>query len=520
MSRVKPVVLLVLDGWGQRDEPEDNAIAQADTPVWDALVRERPTTKIATSGESVGLPDDQMGNSEVGHMNLGAGRIVYQEFTRITKAIEEGEFERNEALRNAVEAARERGGAVHVLGLLSPGGVHSHEDHLMAMVRLAADRGAGRVYVHAFLDGRDTPPRSAADSVNRMQALLKEAGMGRVATLCGRYFAMDRDQRWDRTERAWDALVRGHAPHRAGSAREALAAAYERDETDEFVAPTLVAPGDEEPAKVSDGDAVVFMNFRADRARQLTRAFIEPDFDGFDVSDRPDLAAFVTLTRYDKDFDCPVAFPPATLDNLFGEVVAARGLSQLRLAETEKYAHVTYFFNGGREQPFAGEERVLIPSPKVATYDLQPEMSAPEVTDALVDAIQGGQYDVIVCNYANPDMVGHTGVFDAAVRAVECVDQCLGRIVEAVDGAGGAMLITADHGNVEKMRDPTTGQAHTAHTTDPVPLVYVGPGAVALADGGALRDVAPTLLELLEIPVPAEMTGRSLLKQEANAAQA
>ncbi len=515
----KPVVLMVLDGWGERESPEDNAIAAADTPVWDGLLARHPHTRIATCGEAVGLPEGQMGNSEVGHMNLGAGRIVYQEFTRISKAIEDGEFAGNEILTGAVDAARETDGAVHILGLLSPGGVHSHEDHIAAMARLALERGARAVYVHAFLDGRDTPPKSASDSIKRLGELLADSGRGRIASLCGRYYAMDRDERWERTSRAWNALVRGEAPHRAGDAETALAQAYERDEADEFVEPTLVTPEGSGPALIQDGDAVVFMNFRADRARQLTRCFIEEAFDGFDLGRRPELAAFVTLTRYDKQFDCPVAFPPQSFDNVLGEVLAERGLKQLRLAETEKYAHVTYFFNGGREKPFDGEDRKLIPSPKVATYDLQPEMSAGEVTDTLVNAIGGGRYDVIVCNYANPDMVGHTGDFDAAVRAVEFVDQCLGRAVEAVEAAGGALLVTADHGNVEKMRDPQTGQAHTAHTNGPVPLVYVGPPGMSLADGGALRDIAPTMLELLGIPLPDEMTGRSLLRADADASR-
>ena len=516
----KPVVLMVLDGWGERQSPEDNAIAAAATPAWDRLMATCPHTRIATSGEAVGLPEGQMGNSEVGHMNLGAGRIVYQEFTRISKAIESGDFARNDKLVGAVDAAKARDGAVHVMGLLSPGGVHSHEDHIEAMVRLALERGAERLYVHAFLDGRDTPPKSARESIERLQGLLTDSGRGRIASLGGRYYAMDRDQRWERTRRAWDALVNGEASHDAANALAGLDAAYERGETDEFVEPTLVVPEGGEPAVIRDGDAVVFMNFRADRARQLTRCFTEADFDGFDRGQRPELAAFVTLTQYDANFDCPVAFPPETFENLFGEILAREGRRQLRLAETEKYAHVTYFFNGGREQPFDGEDRELIPSPRVATYDLKPEMSAKEVTDELVGAIGDGEYDVIVCNYANPDMVGHTGVFEAAVRAVEFVDECLDRVVKAIQDADGALLVTADHGNVEKMRDPDTGQAHTAHTSDPVPLVYVGPGAVSLADGGALRDVAPTMLDLLGIPVPEAMTGRSLLRAEAKSARA
>lgn len=512
--QAKPIVLMVLDGWGCREPTPDNAISQARTPVWDHLWADYPHTLINTSGQAVGLPDSQMGNSEVGHMNLGAGRIIYQEFTRISKAIDDGSFFANDVLCQAVDRAIGAAGAVHVMGLLSPGGVHSHERHLFATVELAVRRGAERVYVHAFLDGRDTPPRSAQASLERLQNKLDELGRSRIASLVGRYYAMDRDQRWDRTAAAYRLIAAGQAEYQAADALSGLQQAYARDESDEFVKPTAIVPAGETPIGVADGDSIIFVNFRADRARQLSRAFTEDDFDGFERGSRPQLSAFVCMTQYQKSIPAPVAFPPQELHNSLGEVLAAHGLKQLRLAETEKYAHVTFFFNGGRETVFPGEERILVPSPKVATYDQQPEMSAPEVTDKLVAAIKGGVFDVIICNYANADMVGHTGIFAAALKAVEAIDQCLGRIYQALQEVGGELLITADHGNIEQMRDDSTGQAHTAHTTNPVPLIYVGrPGK--LAAGGALCDIAPTLLTLLELPQPAEMTGRSLLQLTA-----
>ena len=505
LPRPAPVVLLILDGWGHREDPTDNALAQADLPNWRALVASSPHTLIHTEGHHVGLPDGQMGNSEVGHMNLGAGRIVYQDLTRIDAAIESGEFAANPALAGACAAARE--GTLHVMGLLSPGGVHSHETHLFALLRLAATLGVPRVAVHAFLDGRDTPPRSAAPSLAALQALCDELGNARIASVSGRYFAMDRDKRWDRVEAAWKAMVEADSARRAATAADALEAAYARGENDEFVQPTVVGDG----ARFADGDAAIFMNFRADRARQLAAAFVQPGFDGF-AARRPVLSRFVCLAEYDAKLPAEVAYPPDDLANTLGEVLAGHGLSQLRIAETEKYAHVTFFFSGGREALYPGEDRVLIPSPQVATYDLQPEMSCPELTDKLVAAIRGHAHDVVICNIANPDMVGHTGVMAAAIQAAEAVDTAIGRIVAAVEEAGGALLVTADHGNLEMMRDPATGQPHTAHTTGPVPLVYVGTRADArLREGGALRDVAPTLLDLLGIEVPAEMTGRSLL---------
>lgn len=514
MSQTKrtPHVLIILDGFGHREETESNAIANASTPVWDKLWSKYPHTLISGSGLDVGLPKGQMGNSEVGHMNLGAGRIVYQDFTRVTKDIEDGGFFDNQALTQAVDKANSQDGAVHIMGLLSPGGVHSHEDHLMAMAELAAKRGAKQIFVHGFLDGRDMPPKSAQASIEKMQAKLEQLGVGRIASLCGRYFAMDRDNRWDRVEKAYNLIALGEAEFTSNNPVDALLAAYERDETDEFVQPTVIAAEGEQAAVLSEKDSLVFMNFRADRARELTRAIVEKDFDGFQRKAHITLADFVSLTQYAADIPCDSAYPPETLKNVLGDYLSQNDKTQLRIAETEKYAHVTFFFSGGREDTFPGEQRILIKSPDVATYDLKPEMSAIEVTDKLVEAINGGDYDAIICNYANGDMVGHTGVYDAAVKAVETLDQCLGRLVEAVEAVGGKMLITADHGNCEQMEDPKSGQAHTAHTTDPVPLVYVGPGNPSLqSDGGKLSDVAPTLLKLMEMPQPEEMTGHALL---------
>ena len=507
----RPVVLLILDGFGARADAPDNAITRARMPHWNALLARHAHGTIDASEMHVGLPDGQMGNSEVGHLNMGAGRVVYQDLTRIDHAIATGEFASNEVLRDALGRARDARRAVHVLGLLSPGGVHSHEKHVAAMVDLAAASGVSRVRVHAFLDGRDTPPKSATPSIAFMDGVCARHPGARIATVTGRYYAMDRDQRWERVQPAYETLVDGHAPFRAPSAPAALEAAYQRGETDEFVKPTAVLDADGGAATMDDGDVVVFMNFRADRARQITRALTDPAFAGFPRARVPQFAAFVCLTRYGDEFArLPVAFGPQTVDNGFGSWLAQHGRTQLRIAETEKYAHVTYFFNGGTEAVYPGEDRILVPSPRVATYDLKPEMSAPEVTDRLVAAIGSGRYDAIVCNYANGDMVGHTGVFDAAVKAVETLDACVGRVVEATRQAGGEAVITADHGNVEMMHDATTGQPHTAHTLDVVPFVYVGRPAT-IAAGGALKDVAPTLLALMRLPPPPEMTGRSLV---------
>jgi 2,3-bisphosphoglycerate-independent phosphoglycerate mutase len=504
-ARPKPLLLLILDGWGHREDPTDNALAQARLPNWRRLLAECPHTLVHTEGRFVGLPDGQMGNSEVGHMNIGAGRIVYQDLTRIDAAIEDGSFFANPELVAACEGARSRGGTLHIMGLLSPGGVHSHEEHLFAMVELARRQGVADIAVHAFLDGRDMPPRSAGPSLARLQALCSEGDV-RVATVIGRYWAMDRDKRWDRVERAWKAIVEAEADDVASDAVTALEAAYGRDENDEFVQPTVISGH----RPMADGDAVVFMNFRADRARQLSAAFVAPDFDGFAMR-RPALSRFVCLTEYDAKLPAPVAFGPEDLRNTLGEVLSAHGLSQLRIAETEKYAHVTFFLNGGKETVLPGEERVLVPSPKVATYDLQPEMSLPQLTARLTEDIRARRYDVIVCNIANPDMVGHSGVMEAAVKAAEAVDDALGAIRAALEAVGGEMLVTADHGNLEMMRDPETGQPHTAHTVGPVPFVYFGRPA-RLREGGSLRDIAPTMLALLGLPRPEEMTGRSLVE--------
>ncbi len=509
----KPTALIILDGWGHSDTSDSNAIAAAQTPVWDKLWQEAPHTLISASGLDVGLPAEQMGNSEVGHMVMGAGRVVYQSYTRITKAIEEGDFFQNSKLCSAVDKAIRNQKAVHIFGLLSPGGVHSHEEHIAAMIKMAAQRGANAIYVHAFLDGRDTPPRSAEDSLIKIETQLSQLGCGRIASIIGRYYAMDRDNRWDRIEQAYNMLVLGEAEYNADSAIDALQQAYARGEDDEFVKATIVAPPDAMAATIQDGDAIICMNFRADRAREITRAFVEQTFDGFTRKARPQLADYVMLTEYAADINTSCAFPPDQLDNSIGEYLAKLGKRQLRIAETEKYAHVTFFFSGGQEQPQKGEDRELIPSPQVATYDLKPEMSALEVTDKLVEAILKGDYDLIVCNYANGDMVGHTGNFDAAVKAVETVDQCLGRVLEALEQADGACLITADHGNVEQMSDSKTGQPHTAHTCELVPLVYVSKQQRAMRSGqGGLSDIAPTLLDIMNLDPPQEMTGQSMIE--------
>ena len=514
----KPMVLLILDGWGYSEDPHYNAIAAAHKPVWDRLWSRYPHTLIRTSGAAVGLPGDQMGNSEVGHLNLGSGRVVYQEFTRVSRSIKTGSFFNNQTLTDAADQAIANDRAIHILGLLSTGGVHSHEEHIHAMVELAIKRGVKRVYLHAFLDGRDTPPRSATASIQLMEEKFKEYGGGRFASIIGRYYAMDRDHRWPRIQAAYDLITQGKAAFQATTALEGLDMAYARDEGDEFVQATAIVPPGESPVQVEDGDVLVFMNYRSDRARQITRPFIEPNFDGFERAVIPRLGRFVSLTEYNSEFDIPVAFPAERLQNVLGAYLARLGMRQLRLAETEKYAHVTFFFNGGVEEPFEGEDRILVPSPQVATYDLQPEMSAGEVTDRLVESIEAGKYDVIVCNYANPDMVGHTGSFAAAVKAIEALDGCLGRVEQALLRVGGEMLVTADHGNAEKMQGDDTGQAHTAHTTNLVPLVYVG-RAAEFRGHGALCDIAPTLLDLMGLPKPNEMSGTSLVELHAITAE-
>lgn len=506
----KPLVLVILDGWGYRENPQNNAILAANTPVLDQLWQQYPHTLISGSGLDVGLPDGQMGNSEVGHVNLGAGRVVYQDFTRITKAINDNEFEQNPALVSAIDSAVSKGKAVHLMGLLSPGGVHSHEDHIIAAVNMAAKRGAKAIYLHAFLDGRDTPPRSAKASLEKLQATFEQVGVGRIASVVGRYYAMDRDNRWERVESAYNLMVMGQGQYQAADPISALQMAYERDENDEFVKPTTIANAQQHPATIEDGDSIIFLNFRADRARQMTRAFVEPSFNHFNKQKAPKLSDFVMLTEYAADIKTSVAFPPEPLVNVLGEWLEKHQKTQLRISETEKYAHVTFFFSGGREALFNGEQRELIPSPDVATYDLQPEMNSTQLTDKLVAAIEGGEFDVIICNYPNGDMVGHSGVFEAAIKACEAVDTCIGRVVNALEKVGGEALITADHGNAEQMADPNTGQAHTAHTSEPVPFIYVGRQADAVA-GKTLSDVAPTMLHLLGMEQPEQMTGSPIM---------
>ncbi|MBO1531794.1 2,3-bisphosphoglycerate-independent phosphoglycerate mutase [Psychrobacter sp. F1192] len=518
-----PNVLMILDGFGHREDEKDNAIAAANTPNLDKIYEQYPHGLISASGEDVGLPDGQFGNSEVGHMNLGAGRVLYQDSTRISSEIVNREFYKNEALVDAVKAANDLDGNVHIMGLLSDGGVHSHQDHIEAMCHSALVHGAKNVFVHCFLDGRDTPPKSADKYISRLKDHINqlnahyEGGRVKIASIIGRYYAMDRDNRWDRVQKAYELLTEGKADRLATRADGAVQAAYKARETDEFVSPTTVIGRDEVPYTVDDNDALIFMNFRADRARELAQAFVLPDheFSGFSRHKQPKLAAFVMLTKYSDELaDNPktsVAYHPASLLNTLGEFLQDAGKTQLRIAETEKYAHVTFFFSGGREEEYEGETRILVPSPDVATYDLQPEMSAPEVTDKLVAAIESGKYDVLIVNYANGDMVGHTGVFEAAVQAVEALDVCVGRIESAVRAAGGNMLITADHGNCEQMQDYESGQVHTQHTTEHVPLIYVGDKKVSVRSGGKLSDIAPTILTLMDINPPAEMTGKNLL---------
>ena len=513
MSAVrKPLVLLILDGFGYSEVSKYNAIANAKAPVWQNIVENAPNTLIATSGLEVGLPEGQMGNSEVGHMTLGAGRVIYQNFTRINKAIADGDFFTNPAYTKAVDQAIANDKAVHVFGLLSSGGVHSHEDHLLAAVKLAADRGAKKIYLHAFLDGRDTPPRSAVEPLAKADALFKEIGTGRVASVIGRFYSLDRDNRWDRVEQAYDVMIDGKGLHTATSTKAALEAAYARDENDEFVGATAIVPEGEDAVRIEDGDSMIFMNFRPDRARQISRAIIEPDFDGFERKRVVKLGNFVMTTEYASDIDASCAYPPEDVINSFGEVLQKAGKKQLRIAETEKYAHVTFFFSGGQETLYEGEERILIPSPKVATYDLKPEMSAYELTEQLVDTIEKGDFDAIICNYANCDQVGHSGVYEAAIKAVETVDECLGKVFTALEKVDGHALVTADHGNVEEMFDEKSGQVHTQHTTLPVPFAYVGKESLSLNGGGSLADVAPTMLALMGIDKPVEMSGKSLVK--------
>ena len=500
---------MILDGFGINENHEGNAVYMARTPVIDALKEKYPYVKGYASGLAVGLPDGQMGNSEVGHMNMGAGRIVYQELTRISKEIEEGSFFENQVLAGAMDSVNEKNSALHLCGLLSDGGVHSHNAHLYALLEMARRKGVEKVYVHCFLDGRDTPPRSGAEYVRELEDKITEIGCGKIATVMGRYYAMDRDNRWDREEKAYRAMTAREGTA-AESAVQAVLDSYEKDVTDEFVVPAVI--GSDADAAVKESDSVIFFNFRPDRARQITRAFCDQAFSGFDRPFIKDLC-FVCFTEYDVTIpNKMIAFEKTKLVNTLGEYLAKNGKTQARIAETEKYAHVTFFFNGGVEQPNPGEERILVHSPKVATYDLQPQMSAPEVCDRLVEAIGSGKYDVIIINFANPDMVGHTGVIEAAVKAVETVDQCVGRAVEALIEAGGQMILCADHGNCEQMINYETGEPHTAHTTNPVPFILINYDKnFGLMEGGRLADLAPTLLDMMGMQQPAEMTGHSLL---------
>ncbi|HIG79154.1 MAG TPA: 2,3-bisphosphoglycerate-independent phosphoglycerate mutase [Cycloclasticus sp.] len=509
----RPVVLMILDGFGYSASGEFNAINAANTPTWDKLWATRPKALLDCSGSAVGLPDRQMGNSEVGHLHLGAGRLLAQTFTQLNKEVESGAFKQNTVLCDVVSDVVERETALHVVGLLSRGGVHSHEDHIQAMLEMAAEKGVRKLYLHAILDGRDTPPQSAQASLEKMDALFARLGVGKTASLIGRFYAMDRDNRWDRVQLAYDLLAQGKAAYSAISAVDGLEASYAREEFDEFVLPTSLHADGEAAVQIQDGDSVVFMNFRSDRTREITRAFTELGFNEFTRDVVPVLSQYVCLTKYHADFDLPVAYSPMSVKNGFGEILAQQGLKQLRIAETEKYAHVTFFFNGGVDEPNEGEDRVLIPSPNVKTYDLQPEMSAPELTDKLVEAVESGKYDAIITNYANCDMVGHTGNFDAAVKAVETIDSCIARLVEVLEKVDGEVFITADHGNAEQMTDAGTGQSHTAHTTNPVPFVYVG-RAARLETTGDLADVAPTLLKAMGLEPSADMSGHSLLHLE------
>ena len=509
----KPLVLMILDGYGVRDEVAGNAISN-NTPNLTELQKKYPYTTLEASGEAVGLPDGQMGNSEVGHLNMGAGRVVYQELTRITKSIKDGDFFNNSVLKEAIEKAKANNGALHLIGLLSDGGVHSHLQHLFALLELAKREGLAGVYVHAILDGRDVPPKNAQVYIEELEKKFIELGLGKIATVIGRYFAMDRDQRWDRIEKAYKAMVNAEGP-RVMLPTAAVAVAYDKGETDEFVTPTVVVDQAGDPiGQVKDGDSIIFYNFRPDRAREITRAFVDQEFSGFARAGGRRNIHYVCMTQYDKTIDAPIAFKPQTLDNTLGLVLSQKGVKQLRIAETEKYAHVTFFFNGGVEVPCEGEERCLISSPKVATYDLQPEMSAEGVTEKMLEELAKNIFDVIILNYANADMVGHTGVYEAAKKAVAVVDECAGKVIKAVLDLGGQLVITSDHGNAEKMQD-VEGDPFTAHTINKVPFILVNPDLVgkALKAEGKLEDVAPTVLHLLGIEQPKEMTGQNLIEE-------
>jgi 2,3-bisphosphoglycerate-independent phosphoglycerate mutase len=506
----RPLMLIINDGWGFRESRDGNAVLAARTPNLDRLVKDYPWCLLEASGEAVGLPKGLMGNSEVGHLTIGAGRIVLQDLSRIDISIKNGDFFKNPVFLNAISNVKANNSSLHFMGLASFGGIHSCTTHLYALIKLAQEQGLKKVYIHAFLDGRDEPPKSALGDIKKLDAFCKEHENPKIATVAGRYYAMDRDKRWDRTKLAYDALTEGVAPYKATDAETAVSEAYTRGETDEFVKPTIITDSEGKPvATIQDNDSVIFFNFRQDRARQLTWAFVKENFEGF-LREKHPKVHFVCMTQYDETLNVPIAFPPVKLENVLGEVLSKHGLIQLRIAETEKYAHVTYFLNGGEEKRYEGEDRCLIPSPKVATYDLKPEMSAYEITDEVIKRIQSEKYDVIVQNFANMDMVGHTGIFEAAVKAVEAVDKCIGMIVEVLKETGGMALITADHGNAEEMIDLKTGEPHTAHTSNPVKCIYFGKNDVKALRNGELCDVSPTLLEFLGVPKPEEMTGKSL----------
>ena len=508
----KVKMLMILDGFGINPNKEGNAIALANTPNIDKLMKKYPVAEVHTSGADVGLPDGQMGNSEVGHTNIGAGRIVYQELTRITKSIEDGDFFTNQEFIDAIDNCKKNNSKLHILGLVSDGGVHSHIRHLYGLLEMAKRRDFEDVYIHCFLDGRDTPPASAETYIMQLEEKMKEKGVGKIASISGRFYAMDRDKRWERVKKCYDAIVNGEG-NKSGSAISAIESSYQKEVFDEFVEPTLICNGDTPIATISKNDSVIFFNFRPDRAREITRALVDPNFDGFENKDLN--LFFVCFTSYDETMpNVRIAFKKEPLINTFGEVISKKGYTQLRIAETEKYAHVTFFFNGGEEKQYEGEDRILIPSPKVETYDMKPEMSAYEVTEKVVDAINSQKYNAIILNYANPDMVGHTGSLEAAIKAIEAIDECVGKVVEAILNNDGTLLITADHGNSEQMIDYKTGEPHTAHTTNPVPLILVSNDNKYKIKTGRLADLAPTLLELMNIEKPKEMTGNSLLIKE------
>ena len=508
----KVKMLMILDGFGINPNKEGNAIALANTPNIDKLMKKYPVAEVHTSGADVGLPDGQMGNSEVGHTNIGAGRIVYQELTRITKSIEDGDFFTNQEFIDAIDNCKKNNSKLHILGLVSDGGVHSHIRHLFGLLEMAKRRDFEDVYIHCFLDGRDTPPASAETYIMQLEEKMKEKGVGKIASISGRFYAMDRDKRWERVKKCYDAIVNGEG-NKSGSAISAIESSYQKEVFDEFVEPTLICNGDTPIATISKNDSVIFFNFRPDRAREITRALVDPNFDGFENKDLN--LFFVCFTSYDETMpNVRIAFKKEPLINTFGEVISKKGYTQLRIAETEKYAHVTFFFNGGEEKQYEGEDRILIPSPKVETYDMKPEMSAYEVTEKVVDAINSQKYNAIILNYANPDMVGHTGSLEAAIKAIEAIDECVGKVVEAILNNDGTLLITADHGNSEQMIDYKTGEPHTAHTTNPVPLILVSNDNKYKIKTGRLADLAPTLLELMNIEKPKEMTGNSLLIKE------